>query len=241
MQNLITNQLSENVVYTLNELYNIDKIYVMDNHMAASWCWSKKIDFKKKYNFFHIDRHYDLLNGSVDYWVEKLNEQSFDIKSATIEEYVNANYQDSRTKNKFQIFRFDNYITIFTKLFPEIILEKKFATHEDGTLPKNWENIYQIPFYDLHTNIEYWINDTAEDWVVNIDIDYFFCDDDDGVRYQVFTDEYVTNIGRELSKCIDKIAVLTIALSPSFCNGMTNSKRIANLLLKEITSNNWDI
>ena len=51
MQNLITETKVENPVYTLNELYNHGKIYVMDNHMAASWCWSKKIDTDIKCNF----------------------------------------------------------------------------------------------------------------------------------------------------------------------------------------------
>ena len=42
MENLIINQQRENVVDTLNELYNDGKIYIMDNHLAASWCGSQK-------------------------------------------------------------------------------------------------------------------------------------------------------------------------------------------------------
>ncbi|QBO58401.1 hypothetical protein [Chryseobacterium salivictor] len=213
----------------------------MDNHMAASWCWSKKIDVNEKYNFFHIDRHYDLLNGSVSDWVGKLRELNFNIVNSTIEEYVNAHYMDNRFNKKTKIFRYDNYITIFAKLFPNLINEKKFATHEDGTVPEDWQQMYQVPFYDLHTNLAYWINETKENWIVNIDLDYFFCDDNNGIRYQIFTDEYIKNIGKEIFKCLGKITVITIALSPSFCNGIDNSKRIANLLLDEITTDNWVI
>lgn len=241
MQNLITRTKPENPVYSLNELYNNDKIYVMDNHLAASWCWSKKIRTNNKYNLFHIDRHYDLLNGAVNYWVEKLREQNFDLVKSTIEEYVGAHYLDNRTNSKNQIFRFDNYITIFDKIFPDLFNKLKFATHEDGTVPDKWRDMYEVPFYDLHTNIEHWINETEENWIVNIDIDYFFSDSSEGIRYQIFTDEYVKNIGKELSKCLNKIEVLTIALSPSFCNGLENAKRIAKLLLNEITNENWEI
>jgi hypothetical protein len=100
--------------------------------------------------------------------------------------------------------------------------------------------MHEPPFYDLDTNLEYWINDADKKWILNIDIDYFFSDNSDGVRYQIFTDEYITNIGLEISKCIDNIEVLTIALSPSFCNGIMNSKRVAKLLLKAITNRDYD-
>lgn len=96
--------------------------------------------------------------------------------------------------------------------------------------------MHEPAFYDLHTNLAYCINDAERKWILNIDIDYFFSDNSDGVRYQIFTDEYITNVGVEISKCIDSIEVLTIALSPSFCNGIENSKRVAKLLLKAITN-----
>lgn len=237
MENLIVNQQREDVVYALNELYNDDKIYIMDNHLAASWCWSQKIDFQAEYNFFHIDRHYDLLNGSTNYWVEQLQEQNFDFINATIEEYTEASYESSFKPYKTKIFRYDNYITIFNQCFPDLLQKKYFATHEDGTLPEQWQlDMYEPQFYDLHTNLAYWINDAEKKWILNIDIDYFFSDNSDGARYQIFTDEYIANVGVEISKCIDNIEVLTIALSPSFCSGIENSKRVAKLLLKAITN-----
>lgn len=240
MENLIIKRQPENVVYTLNELYNNGNIYVMDNHMAASWCWSQKIDFNKQYNFFHIDRHYDLLNGNVKFWVNKLREQNFDFENSTIEEYSKAGYEDTHTKQKVKIFRYDNYITIFNKYFPNLLKEKKFATHKDGTVPVDWD-MYEIPFYHLHTNLAYWINETNEKWILNIDLDYFFCDDDEGNRYQVLTDDYIKSIGAEISRCIDNIEVITIALSPTFCGGLENSKRVAILLLNSLKNSNFEL
>jgi hypothetical protein len=241
MENLILKQQRENVVYTLNELYNDGKIYIMDNHLAASWCWSQKIDFESTYNLFHIDRHYDLLNNAVNYWVKQLQDQNFDFKNVTIEDYTEACYESSFEPYTTKIFRYDNYLTIFNRFFPRLLQEKYFVTHRDGTVPEEWHlTMHEPPFYDLDTNLEYWINDADKKWILNIDIDYFFSDNSDGVRYQIFTDEYITNIGLEISKCIDNIEVLTIALSPSFCNGIMNSKRVAKLLLKAITNRDYD-
>ena len=34
-------------------------IYVMDNHLCATWCWLQECDFHSSYNFMHIDQHSD--------------------------------------------------------------------------------------------------------------------------------------------------------------------------------------
>lgn len=60
--------------YNMNFLFNNDKFYIMDNHLAAAWCWSQKIDTSKKYGLFHIDRHYDLLNNlTLDFITKNRN------------------------------------------------------------------------------------------------------------------------------------------------------------------------
>ena len=35
-------------------------IYIMDNHLAAAWCWMQECITDEKYNFMHIDQHSDL-------------------------------------------------------------------------------------------------------------------------------------------------------------------------------------
>jgi hypothetical protein len=44
-------------------LWKNEKIYVMDNHLSAIWCWLQSCDPKAEYNFMHIDMHYDLLSS----------------------------------------------------------------------------------------------------------------------------------------------------------------------------------
>ena len=41
----------------LNILYQEGCTYVMDNHLAAGWCWYNTLDRRKEYNFCHIDQH----------------------------------------------------------------------------------------------------------------------------------------------------------------------------------------
>ena len=45
--------------YTDNFLWNHEKIYIMDNHRLAAWCWKNKIEHKKSTYIFHLDKHYD--------------------------------------------------------------------------------------------------------------------------------------------------------------------------------------
>ena len=35
-------------------------IYIMDNHLAAAWCWMQECNPNEEYNFMHIDQHSDL-------------------------------------------------------------------------------------------------------------------------------------------------------------------------------------
>lgn len=49
--------------YEMNFLYNSGKFYIMDNHLAAAWCWIQKIQSNQNYGLFHIDKHYDLIDN----------------------------------------------------------------------------------------------------------------------------------------------------------------------------------
>lgn len=77
-------------------------------------------------------------------------------------------------------------------------------------------------------------------WILNLDIDYFFTDDRKGAGYQFLTDQYVLNLCREIERALDRIDAVTIALSPDFCGdgrqGWQNSLRIVSLI-----SNHFDL
>lgn len=226
--------------YDLNLLLNNNKVYVMDNHLAAIWCWLQKISQTESYNFFHIDRHYDLLESQMEWWYETLVEQGVDLSAISVEELRALRYspKNGPTKDKFPIFRCDNYLSLFYRLYPELINLSYFATHEDGDKFDDIE-LTEKTIYELPDNIAYWINqhDTKK-WIVNIDIDYFFTDFDEH-PYQFLTDEYVSKLGQEINKCIDNIEVITIALSPEWCGGWDNAIRVSRILVNQLNIP-WD-
>jgi len=219
--------------YELNLLTNSDNIYVMDNHLAAGWCWMQKIDITKKYNLFHIDRHYDLLNSNTESWVNSILSKNFDIKLSKIDEYCNLDYLVKDYGKTTKIFRFDNYIPILKKLYPNLFCRSIFATHKDGNGFEEvigYNNSYETHFYDLPQNIEYWIKESNEfKWIVNLDIDYFFIDNNDNVYRKTFDDIYLHYLAEEISKSMSNVEVLTIALSPEFCGGWNASLEILRI------------
>lgn len=50
-------ELKTSGCYNMNFLFNNGKFYIMDNHLAAAWCWLQKIDTSKRYGLFHCGRH----------------------------------------------------------------------------------------------------------------------------------------------------------------------------------------
>lgn len=217
--------------YNLNLLFQNGKTYIMDNHLAASWCWLQKIDVEKQYNLLHIDRHYDLLQSQIDWWIEALQEQNIDLKTISITDLLAIKYshKEMPTSDSYPLFRWDNYLTIFNWLYPNIIASTTFATHKDGDTLEELE-MYEPEIYELQENLSYWINSNNEKkWIVNLDIDYFFTDYDDR-HFQFLTDEYVLKIAEEIKKSWENIEVLTIALSPELCGGWNNAVRVAKLI-----------
>ena len=103
------NPLEESGCCNMNLLYNVDKFYIMDNHLAAAWCWVQKIDQSKRYGLFHIDRHYDILNNLGD---NCINENRDILTSNDFNTYysLNGDYD-------MPIMSFDNYIDTFNRLW----------------------------------------------------------------------------------------------------------------------------
>lgn len=230
--------------YDLNLLFNNDDVYIMDNHLAASWCWLQKINLKSKYNLLHIDRHYDVMNSHIDVWLKELKNQNIQLPNITIDRLTSLTYhlQDRPTNDKFPLFRWDNYLTIFYRLYPNLIDTNMFATHKDG------DKISEIKFneidaWELQESLSYWLNKTNKlKWIVNIDIDYFFTNyhNDEDYYMQLYSNDFVIRIAEEISKSTDNIEVLTIALSPEMCGGWKESEKVAKLITDHL-SIKWPI
>jgi len=223
-------ELGESGAYEMNFLFNEGKFYIMDNHLAAAWCWIQKMQPETNYGFFHIDKHYDLIDNVstelLNQTRQPLTKNFSEYFTGTFTEYLNIKFKETDT---YPIARFDNYINIFRRLFPSVIRDYYFATHEDGTYLDEIVS-YEVPIWDLHDNLGYWINDKkTEKWILNIDLDYFFLEKD-STEYQFLTDEYVLKICEEIQESISKIDVITIALSPEFCGGWDSAFRVLEII-----------
>lgn len=241
MNIIINNGKKHSGTYDLNLLLNENKIFIMDNHLAASWCWLQKLDIEKQYNLFHIDRHYDLLKSQLDYWVDSLNHQNINIQNISINELTSLRYSNENlpTNDTYPIFRWDNYITILDRLYPNLIGYGTFVTHRDGD-PADEMEASEIDPWQLPDNLSYWLTHGDNKWILNLDIDYFFTNYDGEKYIQLFSDEFVIRIAKEIKKSLNKIAVFTIALSPEMCGGWDKSERVARLITNELGLE-WEI
>ena len=205
-------------------LWNNDNVYVMDNHRDAAWCWMQKCMEDEKYNFLHIDRHYDVSECFVNEDLEPIigNPQML------FEDYSNLK---RITRPDFKLIRWDNYIRIAYELYPDWFYTNIFLTHGRGSLVNDEGHelmeIHEINplflLFALNQNlVEKWsghLNDDNEGlkWIVNLDLDFFFCEDYDHVRF--FSDEFIRKAARILQNGMDNIQCLSIAISPDCLAG----------------------
>jgi hypothetical protein len=163
----------------LNFIYNSGKVYFMDNHLAAAWCWMQKVRTDSICNFFHIDRHYDMV-GMTQSVNAHIVEKQISISDLSIEGYLGLR-QITTGDQIVPLFRYDTYLMNLVYAYPQIFELSYFATHQDGT--KNDDlDITEVEVVSLERNIEYWIREnTTRRWIVNIDLDYFFKEPKGGV------------------------------------------------------------
>ncbi len=190
------------------------KIYIMDNHLAASWCWAQKLNLEENYTLLHVDRHYDYseledIQKNWTHWIE----DKFNFRGLNIEEcQVNESNLGNRTYES-KVFRFDNYINIFEDLYEEVINEYIFYTHQESpsVLGNKIETISEQSFDDLLDS-----NFKQEDkrYILNLDLDYF-CKGD-GEDFEIESNENILKLAQHIKDNINAFDVITIAMSPDF-------------------------
>lgn len=231
-----TNQLTKSGEYNLNFLYKERNVYIMDNHLGAAWAWSREIDVTKTYKIFHIDRHFDLIYCSIDEWLEQIESFGLDLSKCSIDDYTSLQFEQHDVHpNPIQVFRWDNYFSIFLRLYSHSIDSLVFATHKNGIresahIQKMWRD---IDVWDLPTSLSKIIQDEENvRWILNIDIDYFFTGNRN--QFQFLTDEYILNICEQINMCRERIDVITIALSPDFTGGWEPAKRVSEIITAKL-------
>lgn len=217
----------ESAYYRLNFLWRSSSelpIYIMDNHLAAAWCWGQALDRDSKYSLLHIDRHTDWLESQIEEWLPAFRRP---IHEMSLNEYCTASYRDLHGEVR-QAIRWDNYIPIFCRLYPDLISDGIFATHHDGDWPTF--DPQDVEPWLLAENIAYWLTGSSAktQWVINLDLDYFFSDAPDDSTYRWASDAYLELIFDGIMAACEsgRVATITVALSPECSNGWTAAEEI---------------
>lgn len=236
----------------LNILYQENNVFVMDNHLAAAWCWFHMLEREKIYNFCHIDQHDDLANDNHELFKELFSNK----KIISINDYTSlvAKQAPGVVTPPSKIIRWDNYILHAKAIRPnwfakEIYVCHQFVSGERCSLTNEqkyeesfdiYEGVVNIPIhpqnincYDLNRSLEECLNNDDQGfWILNLDIDYFF-----NSRRLMFSSEYINSVCDQIKKAKEKIAVITIALSPECCGGWDNSIKVYNQIAEQLSIN----
>ena len=209
--------------YDINILWRFGSAYIMDNHGAALWCWLQHIDNVSKYELLHIDQHYDCLSSRIEEWLEALPPN---LTNLTFEEYHNLSYRSFNGLGKTPIIRFDNYLSIFLKRYSSSLNKCAFATHIKGDQP-SWDNKTEVTDFQLISYVSHSLDEG--NWIVNIDLDYFFYKNYEDEYKRLHSDEYVEELFNKIAAIYDagRITVLTLCLSPETCGGWGPAENLA--------------
>lgn len=234
-------------------LWKTDNIYVMDNHLAASWCWMQECEVGARYNFMHIDRHNDLgSNIPFDVYSYIRGNQHL-----SIDEYTNLSWANEGNHIQVKAFRWDNYITQCLYLFPKWFQDVAFSTRTPPLDRSEREKLLGTEIHSLSaTELLHFIDDKMhvnEDaerlnelvgrpsltWIINLDLDYFFESFYDGC-FQVLTDDYIIALAKMLRDVRNRIQVLTIALSPECCGNWGNALHALHVFMEAYEERPYD-
>ncbi len=229
-------------------LWQNNKVYVMDNHRDAAWCWLQQCKDNEKYNFMHIDMHYDLGDFYGDEDLEHVRKNP----RMSYEDMMSLKRKNGNNK----ILRWDNYIRYVYELRPDWFTTNLFITQKKGCTCEDGKKMKMLWFYKDGLNLISWLNqylvenpekvyDMVEGseklkWIVNLDLDFFFYRFEDDINIQLFTDDYIRSVAKILQQVMDKIQVLTIAISPECLAGKglkekwDNGFRILEIMAEEI-------
>ena len=214
----------ESNIDCLNFLYRKGKFYIMDNHLAAGWCWLNTLNKQKEYGFIHIDQHNDCINNKNLALCQDILLKD----ELTLFEYTSLCLDGEK------VFIWDNYILQIRQLLPEWFKGARFSTRKEPRR-EDIETQFNPSAIDLLSKIKSFVPGTNNDYILNLDIDYFF--DDNGVRTS--TDDEIRQLAQEIKRLLPNIAVITIALSPDCCehdgDGWQNAIEAMTVLDKELS------
>lgn len=205
-----------------NFLWGGNGTYVMDNHRAAMWCWVREMSTTEHVGLLHIDEHYDTLYANIQSELATLPSLS----RISIDGYLALTASES--DGGHPLIRWDNYLSLFLERYSARVPRAVFITHDVGDKPRHANVQYPKP-QSVPENMDYWLRASPDRWIINVDLDYFFCDQG-GVRRPMFSEQYVDTVFRAIADCYKsgRVACLTLCLSPD--EGYSGSWEQAEIL-----------
>lgn len=205
----------------LNYFAYQDNLFIMDNHLAAIWCWDK-LSKDKNITLIHIDAHYDLgcspPGGSIY--------QELDLTTISVNDLTSFKHDWG-----YSYFLWDNYIHTFNDKYPRLINEFISITHRLENLCE-LEDV-EMEEYDIwNLDSSLWTN-TENRKILNIDIDYFFKQETE-ITFEIFSDSTVDFFSKWLLKNKHKFDIITVALSPECCGTWENAINMANRIFEPL-------
>lgn len=198
-----------------NFLCRVDeRLYVMDNHRLALWCWWQHLNESERWSYLHIDRHYDALWQIFDPWPEHHQpEHRKDLncfRQATVP--LDDGFGDTA------LYRWDTITSALWSLHSNQMGNVSLTDAEDdfpaiprATTISPWKLPAHLAFLAKPASQE-----LADGCIVDVDVDYFTRRELDGAFGPVFSPSYVREVGRSLKAGLDsgRFGIVTIALSP---------------------------
>lgn len=213
-----------------NFIWRDGNIYIMDNHRAAAWCWAQHVNEIAGLRLLHVDKHTDSVDANTQA-ISELFPRRFE---CTLNEYLAKQY-DLPHVGIISAATWENYIALFTRLYPEII-SKHYICIRDNACNGIIADMH--PFYytpcELVRELNYFMSEQPR-WIVNIDLDYFW-HVSEGLSFQLFSEQYIRRVFQEILTGIvsGKVLVTTVALSPECCGGWDNAEHLLNIVCDEL-------
>lgn len=216
-----------------NLLWRDGNVFLMDNHRAALWCWQQEIDlYVTSHAVLHIDRHTDCLGANLNAHLAEMP----DLRGLSVDDYLDATVAQL---GGVPLFRWDNYLSIHLEKFGKQVSLVRSVDHGDGDAP-NHRTTIRPRADEIPPNVLYWLRNEQAPWIVNIDLDYFFCAvanplSDDEEWFPMFSDAFIETLFEEIKVAIDLglVGVVTLCLTPTnFTAGWDECLKLSSTIFK---------
>lgn len=213
---------------SLNFLWRQEKrpFYIMDNHLAALWCWLQELDPEDSYSLVHIDAHWDVGNPYLD--DNAINELQ---EARTIEAFLAVRDPHSRAAKGWPAIRWNNFIMPLPLMRPGlergIFLGRELETECEFMQDKRIEVWHPDGFWDDFASGE--MSRLKGRRLIDIDVDYFYGRVGGG-WHQIFSDDFIIALLGDINSRLRPNDIVTIALSPDCCGGIENSIKMCQLV-----------